>query len=311
MNRQRTLVVAGLYTASLAIMGGCANPHGTAIALSAVIPVSSPAAASSSTASSSTTSSAVSSSAVSSPAVSSSSAVSSPAGASTTVHDSTQIYGAVTADSERQLVLTYLGGDCDSSAHGVARESGSVITVRVVVKTSNGLCDAVGYIRTAVAQLSAPWGNRAVRDTTGATVPVVDGALLLSPSWLPDGYQGGGLRAGASADGQANVLQEWTPPDMTQTASPGVITCRPTTAGIVLTQGYGIGPTSPLLTGEYALDDGTAVDVDRDDQGDFALYWPPPGHPKGWTVSLGSEQECTGFTPLSLDTLLKIASGLH
>ena len=150
-----------------------------------------------------------------------------------------------------------------------------------------------------------------MHDPSGATVPVVDGAFLLRPSWLPDSYQGGGIRVGASEGGGAIANQEWTPPDTTETPSPGVTTCRPTAAGVVLSQGYGIAPTEQLLSGEYALDDGTSVDVDRDDQGDFTLYWPPPGHPKGWTVSLGSAPQCSGFTPLSLDTLLKIASGLH
>ena len=112
------------------------------------------------------------------------------AGTSTYIRDSTQISGAVTADSERQLLMTYTGGDCDISARAEAVENGPTITVRVFVTTRNGVCDAVGYIRTVVAQLSAPWGNRAVLDSTGATVPVIDGALLLRPSWLPDGYQG-------------------------------------------------------------------------------------------------------------------------
>jgi hypothetical protein len=300
MNRQQTRAVAGLFIASLAFTGGCANPRRTASALSAVIPVSSPG----------VTSPTVSSPAASSP-VQSSPAASSSSAASTRIDDSTQINGAYTADSERQLVINYVAGDCTVSARGVATETATSITVHVMVTNRNAVCSAVGYIRNAVAKLSAPWGHRVVRDPSGGVVPVVDGALLLSPSWLPDGYVGSSLTAGASADGNAYASQEWTPADTMQTSSPGVITCRPTAAGVVLTQGYGIGPTSPLLSGEYALADGTSVDVDRDDQGDFGLYWPPPGHPKGWTVSLGSEPECSGFTPLSLGTLLKIASGLH
>ena len=231
--------------------------------------------------------------------------------ASTRVVEPTQINGAVTADSERQLVMTYTGGDCDVSTRAEAVENGPAITVRVFVTTRNGVCDAVGYIRTVVAQLSAPWGNRAVVDSTGATVPVLDGALLLRPSWLPDGYQGGTLTAGPSDDGTAEALQEWTPPDTTEIPSPGVIECRPTAAGVALAQGYGIVPAYSLLPGSQALVDGTQVTVDRDDWGDLGLYWTPPGHPSGWTVSLQSEQECSGFAPLSLDTLLRIANGLH
>src|ERR1019366_809554 len=265
MNRRRILAVAGLFVPCLAFIGGCANPRGTATALSGVVPVSSRAVASA--------------------------AVPSSAGASTAVRDSTQIYGAVTADSERQLVLTYLGGDCDISARGAASESGSAITVRVMVKTSNGVCDTVGYIRTA-------------------TVPVIDGALLLRSSWLPDGYQGGTLTAGSPADGKAQALQEWTPPDTTETPSPGVIMCRATPAGVALAQGYGL-TAYPLFSGNQTLPDGTPATVGLDDHGDFGLYWTPPGHPVGWTISLQAEPECTGYQPLSLDTLMRIANSLR
>jgi hypothetical protein len=227
---------------------------------------------------------------------------------STYAHDSTQIYGAVTADSERQLVLTYLGGDCDVSARGEATEDGP-ITVQVVVKSSGGICSAVGYIRTVVVQLSAPWGNRAVLDRTGATVPVIDGALLLRPSWLPDGYQGGEISVEASEDGRASAEQEWGPPLVTATFVAGVQTCPPT-PGVTLVQGYGITAVEPLLPGSYSLADGTPLTVTRDQLNDLALYWTSPGRPKGWTVAVQSTPEC-GNPSLSIDTLLKIANSLH
>ena len=169
----------------------------------------------------------------------------------------------------------------------------------------------MGYIRSAVAHLSAPLGNRAVRDPAGATVPVVDGALVLRPSWLPDGYQGGAVVVGGDSDANAGVDQQWDPPDATQTPSPGVIMCRPTSAGFALAQGYGTVPAYPLLPGSQTLQNGTSARVERDDQGDLGLYWAPPGHPAGWTISLQSEPGCTGYQPLSLDTLLKIANGLQ
>jgi hypothetical protein len=286
-------MVAGLCTASLAIIGGCANPRGRAAALSAVVPVSSAAASSSP--------------AVSSPAPASSAIVS-------TVRDSTQIYGAVTADSERQLVVTYLGGDCDVSARGEATENGPTITVQVVVKSSGGICSAVGYIRTAVVELSAPWGNRAVLDPTGATVPVVDGALVLRPTWLPDGYQGGGITVGASDGGYATANQEWGPLQVTATSTAGVLSCPPT-PGVTLLQGYGIKPNEPLVPGSYSLADGTPVTVTRNQPNDaqpndLELYWTPPRRPKGWTAALFSSPPC-GNALVPLDTLMKIANGLH
>ena len=284
MNRRRILAVVSPFVAGLTFIGGCANPRGAATALSAVIPVSSPA--------------------VSSPALASSAIVSTP-------RDSTQIYGAVTADSERQLVIYYLAGDCTVSARGEATETATSITVRVLVTTHDGVCSAVGYIRSAVVQLAAPWGNRAVLDPAGVTLPVVDGALVLRPSWLPDGYTGGTVFISGDSDSNVGVGQQWDPPDTTQTPSPGVIMCRPTTAGFTLGQGYDMMPPYPLLPGGQTLANGTSVRVDGDDQGDLGLYWTPPGHPAGWTVSLQSEQGCTGYQPLPLDTLLRIANGLH
>jgi hypothetical protein len=230
---------------------------------------------------------------------------------STYVRDSTQINGAVTADSERQLLVGYVGGDCDVSARAEATETATSITVHVRVKTSDGICSAVGYIHSAAAELAAPWGNRVVLDPTGATVPVVDGALVLRPSWLPDGYTGGAVDVGGDSDSNAGIFQEWDPADTTETPSPGVIMCRPTTAGVSLGQGYDTMPAYPWLPGDQLLANGTSAKVDRDDQGDLGLYWTPPGHPAGWTISLQSEPGCTGYQPLSLDTLLKIANGLH
>jgi hypothetical protein len=300
MNRQRTPAAAALFVAGLAFIGGCANPRGTATALSAVIPVSSAAASNT----------ALSSPAVSSPAVTTSAPSSAPG--STHILESTQINGAVTGDSERQLLMTYTGGDCDTSARAEAVENGPTITVRVFVTTRNGVCDAVGHIRTVVAQLSAPWGNRAVLDSTGATVPVLDGALLLRPSWLPDGYQGGTVTAGPSlVDGKADELQEWGPRPVAATSTAAVPSCQSSPAALGLWQGYGITPGYPLLPGSYALADGTPVSVDRDDQRELGLFWTPPDHPTGWTVSLQAAQQCAGDQPLSLDTLMKIASGLH
>jgi hypothetical protein len=239
--------------------------------------------------------------------------VSGTAGLSTYIVDSTNIRGALTADSERQLVVSYIGGACDASARGEAIENGPSITVHVLVTVLNGVCTAQGIGRTAVATLSAPWGNRVVLDSSGAKVPVVDGALVLSPSWVPAEYQGGEVFVGGSdSNGTAGAIQYWTPPDTTQTPSPGVTMCRPTTAAFTLWQGYTtMPPPYPLLPNGQRLANGTLAKVDRDDKGDLGLYWTPPGHPADWTVSLQSEEGCTGYQPLSLDTLLKIANGLH
>jgi len=190
-------------------------------------------------------------------------------------------------------------------------ESGSSITVHVLVTTRNAMCPAVGVGRTATAELSAPWANRVVRDLTGATVPVVDGALLLRPSWLPDGYQADPIQV-SEDDGHVGVGQDWRPPVVTARSSTGIGSCTAGTSAVGLGQGVGSAPAvATLLPGSYALADGTPVSVYRDDQGELVLNWTPPHHPTGWIVALQSFGQCTGDQPLSLDTLLKIANGLH
>jgi hypothetical protein len=290
-----TLAILAVSAGALALVGGCANPRGTASALSPIQHVSS---------------AAVSSPAVvSSPAASSVSAATSSPPATTRIEDSTQINGAYTTDNERQLVINYVAGDCTVSARGVATETSTSITVHVKETTRNAVCEAIGYIRNAVAPLSAPWGHRVVLDSSGAVVPVVDGALLLSPSWLPAGYQGGQIVVGG-ADGKVGEAQEWGPPAPASNSS-GPTTCQPTPAAVSLAQGDSELPPYPTMPGNQTLANGALAIVEHDDHGDLTLDWTPPGYPGSWMISLQSEQGCPGYQPLSLDTLLKIANSLH
>ncbi len=208
-------------------------------------------------------------------------------------------------------MLSYVGGICDVSARGEASENGPSITVHVLITVLNGACTAQGFSRTVIARLSAPWDNRVVRDLTGATVPVVDGTLLMHPSWLPDGYQADPIEVSES-DGKVGVGQEWRPPLVTSLSSAGISSCTAGTAAVGLGQGLGSAPLhEQLLSGSYALADGTPVSVYRDDQGELGLYWTPRDHPKGWIVALQGFGQCASDQPLSLDTMLKIANGLR
>jgi hypothetical protein len=265
MKLRESATIASSIAAALcavAFVGGCANPPGIATALSAIVSVSSPAA---------------STPAFSSPAVSSSAA------GSTHILDSTQVSGALAADSQRQLVISYVGGVCDVAARGEAIENGPSITVHVLVTVLNGACTAQGFDRTVTARLAAPWGDRVVRDVTGATVPVIDGVLLLRPSWLPDGYQGGPIYVSAS-DGNVAAGQEWALPMVPASPTVGVGSCTPSSAVVDLSQGYGLGlPPSvklPPVQGSHTLADGTAVTV-YTDQGELLLFWTPQRHPQG------------------------------
>jgi hypothetical protein len=230
--------------------------------------------------------------------------------ASTTVRVSTQLYGVIASGA--QLVISYLGGDCDVSARGSATETAASIVVQVHVTSSDGICSAVGYLRSVTVQLNSPWNHRAIVDDTGATVPTVDGALLLQPSWLPTSYEADLASAGQSSDGSENAVAVTDYAVPTPSASPsGQPQCQPGPGDVQLEQGYGITPGYPPLAGAYALADGTAVTVDRDDQGLVGLYWTPPNRPAGWSVGLQASTRCLGDAPVPLTTLMRIANGLH
>ena len=68
-------------------------------------------------------------------------------------------------------------------------------------------CAAVGYGRTVTVALPEPLGRRPVVDgATGQERPVIDAALLLTPSWLPAGYQFVRERVQMGVD-----FREWAP----------------------------------------------------------------------------------------------------
>jgi hypothetical protein len=234
------------------------------------------------------------------------------AGASTHVVDATEITGALTADSEQQLVMTFVGVACEVSSRAEATDSGPGISVRVLVTTRGKACKPPATIQTAVAQLSAPWSNRVVLDQVGDQVQVIDGALIQRPSWLPGGYVTmAGTKAVVALDGKARALEAWGPPFETATSPARVVSCQPTPMGVTISQGYGIHVVETLVPGSHSLTDGTPVTVTTDRIGLLALYWTPMHRPTGWTVSLQAAPRCGGDTKLSLDTVMRIASGLH
>jgi hypothetical protein len=206
-------------------------------------------------------------------------------------------------------VISYMGGACDVSARGYADEAGSAIAVHVLVTTRQAACPAIGFLRTVAAQLAGLWGEQHVVDSQGASVPTIDGALLLTPGWLPDGYRGGAANVGAT-DGTTTAAQTWAPPEVDATPA-AAVACHPEAAGVELVQGYGVIPHYALLPGSHVLANGSTVRVERDPKQNVGLYWTPPHHPAGWTAALYSYSRCGGDTPVPLETLITIADSLH
>jgi hypothetical protein len=106
-------------------------------------------------------------------------------------------------------------------------------------------CADVGYGRTVAVELPEPLGGRRVVDgATGKERPVIDAALLLTPSWLPAGYRFVREWVEAGVD-----FREWAPDepdtrllvdqgDAGKLARPGldpVVLARPVVRGVPAT----------------------------------------------------------------------------
>jgi hypothetical protein len=116
-------------------------------------------------------------------------------------------------DGERALLLSFTGaapgrGDCESDYVGVAEVKPQRVVVRIdavpdPATRPDQICPAIGYARTVRVELPEPLDGRVVVDArTGKPGPLLDGAALLVPSAIPDGYafssEFGSYGAGAS-----------------------------------------------------------------------------------------------------------------
>lgn len=116
-------------------------------------------------------------------------------------------------DGDRALLLSFTGaapgrGDCESDYVGVAEVEPERVVVRIdpvpdPATRPDRICPAIGYTRTVRVELPEPLDRRVVVDAqTGGPGPLLDGAALLVPSAIPDGYtytsESGSYGAGAS-----------------------------------------------------------------------------------------------------------------
>lgn len=145
--------------------------------------------------------------------------------------------GPILIGADGRTLAGTVGGSC---ASGYLKTSETAHTVTVVLHRSPTFMIAPGScgIESFVARLSAPLGSRRLIDgVTGQSVPSFNGATILHPGYLPDGYvhrydtatlpdeQVSSLTAGCVAvytqpdsyDEAIWITQqlgvEWTPPD--------------------------------------------------------------------------------------------------
>jgi hypothetical protein len=155
------------------------------------------------------------------------------------------------------LTLYFTGGPpgppdepCARSYQATAAVSGDTMTVTVRELSAAPLppghgCADFGYERTVTIELPEPLRGRPVVDgATGEQRPVIDAALLLTPSWLPAGYRFVSERVELGID-----FREWAPEgseerllvdqgDADKLARPGfdpVVLARPMVRGVPAT----------------------------------------------------------------------------
>lgn len=230
------------------------------------------------------------------------------------IRDTTQINGVLVTAGGRELSIDYVGGDCDWSASARADETSSGITVHVLIEVAgNGLCDAVGYARTANAVLDSPWNGRRIVDITGATVPTMDATQLLQPTWLPPGYVLQGIAQVGASDDNVDAGETWSIPSSVPSRNSA---CTPSQDPLSIREGV-LGPQPPgypTVPGRYSVNGQPATlqrANDPFDTGALFLSWTPPNHPSGWTVTVSASPQCQGDTPLATDTVLRFANGLR
>jgi hypothetical protein len=162
----------------------------------------------------------------------------------------------VRGEPER-LMLYFAGGPpgppeepCARTYQATATSGADTMTVTVRVLLAPPLppghgCADVGYRRTVTVELPEPLrGRRVVDGATGKQRPVIDAALLLTPSWLPAGYRFVREWVEAGVD-----FREWAPEepdrrllvdqgDAGKLARPGldpVVLARPVVRGVPAT----------------------------------------------------------------------------
>lgn len=288
--RIHRLLTAALTAATLAVaVSSCAQPAGSVAGLSGVGSTSASAPASAS-----------------------------PSATAGLVRDSTQINGVLVAAGGRDLSIDYVGGDCDVSANAYVVDTSPTLTVHVLVKTSGGMCEAVGYARTANAVLDSPWAGRRIVDSTGGTVPTMDATQLLQPTWLPPGYVLQGIAQVGASDDNVDAGETWSVPSSASSSVLGANanTCTPSQDALSVREGV-LGPQPPgypTVPGSYSVNGQPATlqrANDPFDTGALSLTWTPPQRPAGWTITVSSSPQCQGDLPLTTVTVLRFANGLR
>jgi hypothetical protein len=230
--------------------------------------------------------------------------------------------GARTGSDGRELVIFLTGGPelvtgnpCTEAYDARVAESSTAVRVRLLARRpatpadwTYG-CTSAGHTRSVKVRLKQPLGKRGlVQEPEGGLRPVFDGATLLEPSWLPDGYRFWQEQPGF---GEFDERRDWRRVWGSDRAADGQ-RCVAGRQSISVAQ-------SPAERGAGSGSAPSPGAQERDVRGNKGWYLPPDQFTSGgvvWnedgtSIVVRSEPACEGDTPVPEDALLRFARGLQ
>lgn len=229
--------------------------------------------------------------------------------------------GARTSPDGRRLLIVLVGGPayreddpCTVAYDADVQESASEVRMTIMSASPPAQgefgCTSEGHFRSVEVTLAASLGTRRLIEVQfDREQPVFDGARLLEPTWLPDGFVLGTEAAGYPDPEEVRSWQRtWSEAER----PPGEDGCAAGASPIVFTQGaaslvdaYPSNGEEPRRT--HDVNGATATYYDGGTMGINRLAWTRGG--EGYV--LASRPSCVGDTPAAEDTLVRIARGLE
>ena len=204
--------------------------------------------------------------------------------------------GVRTSAGGRQMVVTYVGGGCDTAPKTRVIETATLVTVTAAIGTTGANCTAVGIPRALAFDLPQPFGHRLFRNgLRGLKLAVFDGSLLETPAWLPTGYHE--ITNFQSPTANGSWSRSWrgaatyTDPDLTLTIGPHPLLP---------------GPGVPV-PGHFRVGGSPATLINYPDENQLSVRWTAPG------THTFRELTTTAFrakTALGVATLVRVADSV-
>lgn len=229
--------------------------------------------------------------------------------------------GARTSLDGRSLLIALVGGPeyregqpCTVAYDADVDESPSEVRLTMLSASPRAQgevgCTSEGHFRSVQVTLAEPLGARRLIEVQfDREQPVFDGARLLEPTWLPDGYalrtEGPGYPAPEEVRSWQRIWSGAERPPQDNRCAPGASPISLTQGSASLVEEYPSNGEEPRRT--HDVGGATATYYDGGTMGINRLAW--TRGEEGFV--LASMPSCADDTPAAEDTLVRIARGLE